>query len=146
MKIRLYTNVAGGYLYSMTDAIRKVSMMRKCLALQEIFRLATSNQALGLGREVETFEVGKEFWCFPDQPQIFWFPIDLLYGDMETMLVILLRLLSRSSSIKEVIIILQSLCRWQTNGSFLKRGIKPYTSPSSGTMAILHLSCSQVKF
>uniref|UniRef100_F6Z6Z3 Guanine deaminase n=1 Tax=Callithrix jacchus TaxID=9483 RepID=F6Z6Z3_CALJA len=93
VKIGLGTDVAGGYSYSMLDAIRRAVMAsnillinkvnEKSLTLKEAFRLATlgGSQALGLDREIGNFEVGKEFDALLINPKASDSPIDLFYGD-----------------------------------------------------------------
>ncbi|KAL6053019.1 hypothetical protein STEG23_023190, partial [Scotinomys teguina] len=86
-------DVAGGYSYSMLDAIRRAVMVsnvllinkvnEKSLTLKEVFRLATlgGSQALGLDSEIGNFEVGKEFDALLINPKASDSPIDLFYGD-----------------------------------------------------------------
>ncbi|XP_011517519.1 guanine deaminase isoform X3 [Homo sapiens] len=93
VKIGLGTDVAGGYSYSMLDAIRRAVMVsnillinkvnEKSLTLKEVFRLATlgGSQALGLDGEIGNFEVGKEFDAILINPKASDSPIDLFYGD-----------------------------------------------------------------
>uniref|UniRef100_A0A2K5IV09 Amidohydrolase-related domain-containing protein n=2 Tax=Colobus angolensis palliatus TaxID=336983 RepID=A0A2K5IV09_COLAP len=93
VKIGLGTDVAGGYSYSMLDAIRRAVMVsnillinkvnEKSLTLKEVFRLATlgGSQALGLDGEIGNFEVGKEFDALLINPKASDSPIDLFYGD-----------------------------------------------------------------
>ncbi|NP_034396.1 guanine deaminase [Mus musculus] len=93
VKIGLGTDVAGGYSYSMLDAIRRAVMVsnvllinkvnEKNLTLKEVFRLATlgGSQALGLDSEIGNFEVGKEFDALLINPRASDSPIDLFYGD-----------------------------------------------------------------
>uniref|UniRef100_A0A2K5SIR0 Guanine deaminase n=1 Tax=Cebus imitator TaxID=2715852 RepID=A0A2K5SIR0_CEBIM len=93
VKIGLGTDVAGGYSYSMLDAIRRAVMAsnillinkvnEKSLTLKEVFRLATlgGSQALGLDSEIGNFEVGKEFDALLINPKASDSPIDLFYGD-----------------------------------------------------------------
>uniref|UniRef100_A0A2K6U8F3 Guanine deaminase n=1 Tax=Saimiri boliviensis boliviensis TaxID=39432 RepID=A0A2K6U8F3_SAIBB len=93
VKIGLGTDVAGGYSYSMLDAIRRAVMVsnillvnkvnEKSLTLKEVFRLATlgGSQALGLDSEIGNFEVGKEFDALLINPKASDSPIDLFYGD-----------------------------------------------------------------
>ncbi|KAM6182658.1 guanine deaminase [Erethizon dorsatum] len=93
VKIGLGTDVAGGYSYSMLDAIRRAVMVsnvllinkvnEKSLTLKEVFRLATlgGSQALGLANEIGNFEVGKEFDALLINPKASDSPIDLFYGD-----------------------------------------------------------------
>ncbi|XP_030665788.1 guanine deaminase isoform X2 [Nomascus leucogenys] len=93
VKIGLGTDVAGGYSYSMLDAIRRAVMVsnillinkvnEKSLTLKEVFRLATlgGSQALGLDGVIGNFEVGKEFDAILINPKASDSPIDLFYGD-----------------------------------------------------------------
>ncbi|XP_036117179.1 guanine deaminase [Molossus molossus] len=93
VKIGLGTDVAGGYSYSMLDAMRKAVMVsnilsinkinEKSLTIKEVFRLATlgGSQALGLDREIGNFEVGKEFDALLINPKASDSPIDLFCGD-----------------------------------------------------------------
>uniref|UniRef100_A0A8C9B2A6 Guanine deaminase n=1 Tax=Prolemur simus TaxID=1328070 RepID=A0A8C9B2A6_PROSS len=93
VKIGLGTDVAGGYSYSMLDAIRRAVMVsniflinkvnEKSLTIKEVFRLATlgGSQALGLDSEIGNFEVGKEFDALLINPKASDSPIDLFYGD-----------------------------------------------------------------
>uniref|UniRef100_A0A2K6FEH1 Guanine deaminase n=1 Tax=Propithecus coquereli TaxID=379532 RepID=A0A2K6FEH1_PROCO len=94
VKIGLGTDVAGGYSYSMLDAIRRAVMVsniflinkinEKSLTIKEVFRLATlgGSQALGLDSEIGNFEVGKEFDALLINPKASDSPIDLFYGDV----------------------------------------------------------------
>ncbi|XP_005004801.1 guanine deaminase [Cavia porcellus] len=93
VKIGLGTDVAGGYSYSMLDAIRRALMASKALlinkvnekslTLKEVFRLATlgGSQALGLDNEIGNFEVGKEFDALLINPKASDSPIDLFCAD-----------------------------------------------------------------
>ncbi|XP_010636745.1 guanine deaminase [Fukomys damarensis] len=92
VKIGLGTDVAGGYSYSMLDAIRKAVMVsnvllinkvnEKSLSLKDIFRLATlgGSEALGLESKIGNFEVGKEFDALLINPKASDSPIDLFCG------------------------------------------------------------------
>ncbi|XP_078070147.1 guanine deaminase [Mustelus asterias] len=73
VKIGLGTDVSGGYSPSVLNAMRSAIDVTKILSLkssnyeklscQEVFRLATlgGSQALGLGKVIGNFEVGKDF-------------------------------------------------------------------------------------
>ncbi|XP_004637186.1 guanine deaminase [Octodon degus] len=93
VKIGLGTDVAGGYSYSMLDAIRRAVMVsnvllinkvnEKSLTFEEVFRLATlgGSQVLGLENEIGNFEVGKEFDALLINPKASDSPIDLFHCD-----------------------------------------------------------------